>query len=78
MISRAASSRLRDLVRAELDAAGITQTHVAQTLGFSEKHISQVLVGRSGITVDLADAILGVAGRELRFAAELINDGGAA
>ena len=64
-ISRAASTHLRDLVRAELDRASVTQTHIAETLGFSQKHISQVLTGRVGLSVDMAAAILRVVGRRL-------------
>lgn len=55
--------RLRQLIRDELEVQGVKQVHVARTLGLTEKHMSQVLNGKAGLSPALADAILSVLGR---------------
>lgn len=68
LMTNAAAERLRNLVRAELRHSGWNQAEIAAELGLSQKHISQVLTGRAGLSVDLAAAILFVCGRRLEFA----------
>jgi transcriptional regulator with XRE-family HTH domain len=42
---------LQALIRWELRAQGRTQTAMAEHLGFSQKHVSQMLTGRTSISL---------------------------
>lgn len=50
---------LREGVRAALAETHTSQAELARRLGITEKHVSQVLTGRAGLSPDLADAMLG-------------------
>lgn len=55
----------RNEILGALAATGTTQGALALMLGLSEKHVSQVLTGRSGLSFDLAERMLGALGRRL-------------
>lgn len=59
---------LADLIAGEIAAAGMTQHHVAQLVGISDKHLSQVVTGRCGMSLDLVDRVLGACRRRLVLA----------
>ena len=70
MIDRAAvdgpaTAALRAEVKAALAAEGLTQAALAATLGMSEKHISQALSGRAGLSLPLAERMLAAMGRRV-------------
>jgi predicted transcriptional regulator len=69
-----ASMRLRELVSAEIAAAGKTQTQVAEELGISQKHVSQTLIGHVGLSVNLAERMLAVCGRVLVLGTEPLGE----
>lgn len=48
-----------------LSATTTTQATLAERLGMSEKHVSNVLTGRVGLSFDLAERMLGALGRRL-------------
>lgn len=52
--------RLRTQVRAALAAANISQAEACRRLGVSTKHLSMMLTGRSVLTLDFADRLLGL------------------
>lgn len=53
----AASAILRDQIRDALKASGLKQIWVAEQLGISQKHLSQMLTGRVTLTLDWAQRI---------------------
>ena len=52
-----AEEQLRTQVRAALKASGRKQIWIAEKLGISPKHLSQMLTGRVSLTVDWAQRI---------------------
>jgi DNA-binding XRE family transcriptional regulator len=56
---------LHEQVREAVKASGLKQTWMARQLGVSEKHLSQLLTGRAGLTWEWADRILELCGMEL-------------
>ncbi len=62
-----ASSRdaIRRLIRAEIVASGRTQADVAEAAGITPKHMSQIVQGKVGASLDVVDRLLGAVGREL-------------
>jgi transcriptional regulator with XRE-family HTH domain len=60
-----AEDDLRFAVRRSLGEAGISQAFVAEQLGLSTKHLSQMMTGRSAMSVKWAEKILELAGRKL-------------
>lgn len=56
---------LADLLRAEIAASGPRQYEIARTLGISEKHLSQMVCGKVGLSLTLVDQILALCGRRL-------------
>jgi transcriptional regulator with XRE-family HTH domain len=61
----AAEDALRALVRGAIQGAGLKQKFIAERLGVSEKHLSQMLTGRAVLTLDWAERILALAGKRL-------------
>lgn len=57
--------------RAILDAIGegpgFSQAFIAVRLGLSQKHVSQVLTGKAGLSFDLAERMLAAMGRQLEI-----------
>ena len=49
---------LAQLLGAELIAADVWQSDAARTVGISEKHLSQMITGKSGMSLNLVDQIL--------------------
>lgn len=58
-------SALLDLVRRELDDAGWWQKDLAEAIGCSQKHLSQLLNGQVRMSEDWAARILAALGRQL-------------
>jgi transcriptional regulator with XRE-family HTH domain len=58
-------TRLQELLRAEIVATGISQTELAQRTGFSAKHISAMMTGRSQGKLTAWQALLDAAGVDL-------------
>src|ERR1041384_6547367 len=56
--------KLRFLLIAELDAQQLTRAALAKRGGLSQKHISQILNPRVGVSADNADAVLRALKRE--------------
>ncbi len=56
--------KLRFLLIAELDAQQLTRAALAERVGFSQKHISQILNARVGLSADNADTLLRALNRE--------------
>lgn len=48
---------LRLQLRAAIKASGLKQTWIAEQLGISQKHLSQLLTGRVALTIDWAEQI---------------------
>lgn len=59
---------LRLLVWREIAASGRSQADVCRTLGISEKHLSQFLVGHCGMSLTLVDDLLAELNRDLVLA----------
>jgi hypothetical protein len=60
-----AADTLRALVRTALWDAGISQAEAARQLDMSTKHMSQMLNGKAGLSLDWAEQILGLCGHRL-------------
>jgi transcriptional regulator with XRE-family HTH domain len=59
----AAERRVREALKSALIEQEMTQAELATRLGVTQKHISQVLSGKSGLSFDFAErigAVLGV------------------
>ncbi|MDX3587333.1 helix-turn-helix domain-containing protein [Streptomyces europaeiscabiei] len=69
------SSVLRDQIRATIKATGLKQIWIAQQLGISEKHLSQMLTGRVTLTLDWAQRIAGVCGYKVTVTVEPVAAG---
>ncbi len=65
-----AEDQVRAAIRGALDVAGITQTELARRIGMSQKHVSQVLTGKTGLSLALADRMLAAIGSRLRMTVE--------
>jgi transcriptional regulator with XRE-family HTH domain len=57
--------QVRDLILEALQADGVTQADLALAVGRTEKHVSQVLTGKAGISFDLAEEMLAALDRQL-------------
>jgi hypothetical protein len=64
---------LARLLWAEMAAAGHQQQDVAASVGISEKHLSQMVNLKSGMSLTLVDQILAHCGRRLILATEPIT-----
>lgn len=56
---------LRDLVRTAIADTGTRQTDLATTLGYTQKHISQLMRGHAQLRIDVAARMLDAMGWEL-------------
>lgn len=56
---------LHEQVKAAVKASGLKQVWIAERLGVSEKHLSQLLTGRVVMSLEWAERILGLCGMEL-------------
>lgn len=63
---------LAELVWAEIAAAGMTQHHAALLAGVTDKHLSQFITGKSGMSLDLVDRVLSACRRRLVLTTEPI------
>lgn len=57
--------RLREIVRDAIKDSGTTQRAIAAELGVSEQHISRMLVGTYGLSLDWAEKITSICGRQI-------------
>lgn len=65
MTQRTTVGELRVIVRAALREERISQAEAARQLGLSTKHMSQMLTGRSPLSLDWAERLLGLCGKRL-------------
>lgn len=56
---------VRHLIRVAIDEPYITQTELARRIDRSQKHVSQMLNGKSGLSMDEADRIMAALGWRL-------------
>lgn len=56
------------IVRDRLRERGITQATAAEAIGISEKHISQILTGKTGASFGLLERLLAYVGLQLTIA----------
>lgn len=64
---------VRDNVRAYLAVNRRRQWWVAEQAGITEKHLSQIMNSRTGVTTKLAETLLSVVGQQLILRAEPIQ-----
>lgn len=64
------------LLWAEIAGSGQRQRDVADAVGITEKHLSQTIRGRCGMSLDLVDRILAACGRRLVLATTPVTDRG--
>jgi plasmid maintenance system antidote protein VapI len=67
------SDVLRGQIRATIKASGIKQIWIAQQLGVSQKHLSQMLTGRVVLTLDWAQRIAAVCGYRVSVVVEPVS-----
>lgn len=65
---------LARLLWAEIAGSGQRQCDIAAIVGITEKHLSQTINGRTGMSLDLVDEVLRACGRRLVLATDLITD----
>lgn len=61
---------VRSAIGGALAETATTQAMLARRLGVTQKHVSEVLTGRAGLSMDLADAMLAAMGRRVVVAVE--------
>jgi plasmid maintenance system antidote protein VapI len=59
------SDTLRAQIQAAVKASGLKQIWIAERLGVSQKHLSQMLLGRVVLTLDWAQRIASVCGHRV-------------
>jgi len=62
---KSSAEAMADLIWSEIAASGLSQAVVAGLTGTTPKHLSQMVNGRSGMSLDLIDQVLAQLGREL-------------
>lgn len=67
------TSVLRNQIRATIKASGIKQIWIAQQLGISQKHLSQMLTGRVALTLDWAQRIAALCGYKVTVIVEPVS-----
>ncbi len=65
--------RVREAILAALQDQGVTQAELADRVGRSEKHVSQVLTGAAGLSFDLAELMLAELGQQLAVGATALT-----
>jgi transcriptional regulator with XRE-family HTH domain len=60
-----ASTRLREIILITLSQQNVRQSDLADRIGHSQKHVSQALTGACGLSLSLAEKMLGALGMEL-------------
>lgn len=65
---QSAERRLRDAIRAHLAETDTTQASLAEQLGISQKHMSQVLRGHVSLSLGMAERISAAIGLRLDVA----------
>jgi transcriptional regulator with XRE-family HTH domain len=65
--------RVRQAILDALEQQGITQATLADRVGRSEKHVSQVLTGAAGLSFDLAELMLAELGQQLTVGATALT-----
>lgn len=58
---------LRDQIREKLKEAGVRQIDAARILGYTPKHISWVMTGRTTMTIEWASKLLDLCGYQLEI-----------
>lgn len=59
------SGHLASLIWSEIAASNLTQASVAAMVGITPKHLTQIVRGHAGASLDLVDRLLAALGREL-------------
>lgn len=70
-----AERRLRDEIRDLLFASDITQKDLAEQLGITQKHMSQMITGRAHLNLEMAEKILAILGHVVSIQIEPIGRG---
>lgn len=60
---------VRKQIRLALAVADVSQAELGRRLGVSSKHVSQMLTGKSAISLDMAERMLGEVGWTLEVSA---------
>lgn len=60
-----ATDQLRDAIRFALRSRGVNQSELAERVGCTRKHVSSVLLGKTGLSLPLADHMMEELGYEL-------------
>lgn len=75
---RVSESSLHRALRLEvgysLAASGLSQTHVASTLGISRKHLCRMLSGKAAMSADWAERIAAVCGYRIALQARPVEE----
>lgn len=58
------ADEMRQEIRGTLEYLGATQGWLARRVGWSEKHVSAILTGKAGLSMDAAEMMLGACGRK--------------
>jgi transcriptional regulator with XRE-family HTH domain len=64
-MTKGSAEAMADLIWSEIAASGLSQATVAALAGVTPKHLSGVVGGRNGMSLDLIDLVLAQLGREL-------------
>lgn len=62
------TAALKRAIRDELESSGFTQRDLAEYLGLSEKHVSQMLTGKVDGRFEVIEKMAGAVGLSLGFA----------
>lgn len=65
--------RTREAIRAALAEQDMTQAELAQRMGITQKHMSNLLNGKTALSFDFAERCLAALGRRLVTTVEEIN-----
>jgi ParB-like chromosome segregation protein Spo0J len=74
-IGAPSEARARRRILTALADQDVTQAVLARRLGVTEKHVSRVLLGRAGLSFDLADRMLAALGKGPLIPEEVPSDG---
>jgi plasmid maintenance system antidote protein VapI len=65
---------LARLLWSEIAGSDQRQCDVAESVGITEKHLSQIINGHTGVSLDLADRLFAACGRRLVIATEPVTE----